>query len=60
MAIAAALLFYKGILGKIEQNNYDVFSQRASVSGWGKIKMLPKIWFENSFQASQSFHISSK
>ena len=60
MAIAAALLFYKGILNKIEQNNYDVFTQRAAVSGWGKIKMLPKIWFENSFQAAQSFHISSK
>lgn len=60
MAIAAALLFYKGILNKIEQNNYDVFSQRAALSGWGKIKMIPRIWFENSFQTAQSFNISSK
>jgi len=60
MAIAAALLFYKGILNKIEQNNYDVFSQRAALSGWGKIKMIPRIWFENSFQTAQSFNVTSK
>lgn len=40
LAIAAAGSLYRGILDVIEQNDYDVFSQRASVSTWSKIKRV--------------------
>jgi 15-cis-phytoene synthase len=43
-AIAAAGELYRAILGKIEQNDYDVFTQRAAVSAWGKLSRLPGIW----------------
>ncbi|MGV2435667.1 MAG UNVERIFIED_CONTAM: phytoene/squalene synthase family protein [Anaerolineae bacterium] len=43
-AIAAAADLYRAILGEIIDNNYDVFSQRASVSKFGKISRLPGIW----------------
>lgn len=46
LPIAAASTFYQGILSKIEENNYDVFSSRASLSKWRKIKLLPKLWFK--------------
>lgn len=47
MAIAAAATFYRGILTDIEKRGYDVFSGRASVSKWGKIKQIPAIWFQS-------------
>jgi phytoene synthase len=43
-AIAAAASLYEAILTKIERNDYDVFSQRASVSTLGKMRRLPGIW----------------
>lgn len=43
-AIAAAASLYEAILTKIERNDYDVFSQRASVSTLGKVRRLPGIW----------------
>ena len=43
-AIAAAAELYRGILGAIEDNCYNVFSLRARVSGWGKLWQLPAIW----------------
>jgi phytoene synthase len=46
MAIAAAATFYKGILNDIEKRGYDVFSGRACVTKWGKIKQLPSIWYQ--------------
>jgi phytoene synthase len=46
MAIAAAATFYKGILNDIEKRGYDVFSGRANVSKWGKLKQLPSIWYQ--------------
>ncbi len=49
-AIAAAATFYKAILDKIEERNFDVFSSRVSVSKWAKIKMLPGIWYKYSFR----------
>jgi 15-cis-phytoene synthase len=46
LAIAAAATFYKAILNKIEERNYDVFSGRASLGKWAKIKMIPGIWYQ--------------
>jgi phytoene synthase len=52
-AIAAAATFYKKILTKIEANNYDVFSHRASLSKWEKLRQIPdlmmKYKYDNSF-----------
>jgi phytoene synthase len=42
---AAAAGLYASILDKIEQQDYDVFSQRAVVSGWGKLSRLPGLWW---------------
>lgn len=47
-AIAAAGDLYRAILDQIEQNDYDVFSRRATVSKWGKIRRLPGIWYRSS------------
>ncbi len=40
-AIAAASVFYRGILDAIEGNDYDVFRQRASLGAWEKLRRLP-------------------
>lgn len=45
LAIAAAADFYAAILDDIEKHDYDVFSRRAYVSGLGKIRRLPGIWW---------------
>ncbi|MFZ4827184.1 MAG: phytoene/squalene synthase family protein [Phototrophicaceae bacterium] len=44
-AIAAAADLYRAILDEIIDNNYDVFTKRASVSKLGKISRLPAIWY---------------
>jgi phytoene synthase len=44
-AIAAAGELYRGILEDIEANDYQVFTRRAHVTGWGKIRRLPGIWW---------------
>ena len=46
-AIAAAGELYRGILGKIEENDFDVFTRRAAVSAWGKLSRLPGIWLNS-------------
>lgn len=46
-AIAAAAGLYRGILDSIEANDYDVFNYRAHVSGWGKIRLLPALWWQS-------------
>ena len=43
-AIAAAAELYQTILVEIEKNDYDVFSRRAVVSKWDKLRRLPGIW----------------
>ena len=43
-AVAAAADFYRAILHDIERHDYDVFSRRAHVSAWGKLRRLPGIW----------------
>ncbi|HEY9641497.1 MAG TPA: phytoene synthase, partial [Coleofasciculaceae cyanobacterium] len=37
----AALMLYRGILNRIEQNQYDVFRKRAYVPNWQKFLYLP-------------------
>lgn len=46
-SIAAAAELYQGILDDIELHNYDVFSRRAYVSKWGKLRRLPGIWWRS-------------
>ena len=47
LPIAAAATFYRGILDDIEKHDYDVFSRRAHVSKWRKIRALPKLWWQS-------------
>jgi 15-cis-phytoene synthase len=44
-AIAAAAELYQSILIRIEENDYDVFHHRASLTKLGKLSRLPGIWF---------------
>jgi phytoene synthase len=43
LAIAAAAGLYEGILQAIEKNSYDVFTKRASLGGWEKMRRIPGI-----------------
>ena len=45
LAIAAAARFYMAILDDIEAHDYDVFSRRAYLPGWGKLRLLPGLWW---------------
>ncbi|HEX8991081.1 MAG TPA: phytoene/squalene synthase family protein [Anaerolineales bacterium] len=42
-AIAAAAALYEGILDAIEHNGYDVFTRRASLSVWQKLRRVPAV-----------------
>ena len=44
LAIAAASDLYRAILADIETHDYDVFSRRAHVTTWGKLRRLPTLW----------------
>jgi phytoene synthase len=46
LAIAAAADFYRAILADIEAHDYDVFSRRAHLTGWGKLRRLPSLWWQ--------------
>lgn len=46
-SIAAAAELYRAILDDIEDNDYDVFSRRAHVSKWGKLRRLPGIFWRS-------------
>ncbi|HTP02414.1 MAG TPA: phytoene/squalene synthase family protein [Anaerolineales bacterium] len=46
LAIAAAADLYRGILDVIERNDYDVFSSRASLSAWEKLRRIPRLFFQ--------------
>jgi phytoene synthase len=52
-AIAAAAELYCAILEEIEKQDYDVFSHRAHLSAFAKIRRLPAIWWRSS-QAEQA------
>ncbi len=43
-SVATAATTYRGILGKIINNNYDVFNHRARLSTREKLWLLPGIW----------------
>ena len=45
IAIAASAVLYRDILAKIEENDYDVFTQRAHTSALEKLGRLPSIWW---------------
>jgi phytoene synthase len=47
-AIAAAAEFYRAILNDIEAHDYDIFSRRAFVGKWGKLRRLPMLWWQTS------------
>lgn len=49
-AIAAAADLYRAILKDIECNDCDVFTRRAHVSNWGKVRRLPNIWWRSRKQ----------
>lgn len=55
MSIAAAASFYRDILKKIERRDYDVFSGRACLSKWGKLRQLPRLWYAYGRPAMFSF-----
>lgn len=44
-AIAAAAELYQAILADIEAHDGDVFTRRAHLSTWGKLRRLPGIWW---------------
>jgi 15-cis-phytoene synthase len=44
-AIEAAGELYRAILNEIEKHDYNVFQYRASVSKWGKLALLPGVWW---------------
>lgn len=48
-SIAAAATFYRDILADIESHDYDVFSRRAHVGKWGKLRRLPIIWWQSKY-----------
>jgi phytoene synthase len=43
LAIGAASVFYQGILDEIEKNDYDVFSRRATLSAFDKVRRIPAL-----------------
>lgn len=45
-AIAAAADFYRAILDDIEAHDYDVFSRRAYIGKWSKLRRLPRLWWQ--------------
>ncbi|MDJ0619449.1 MAG: phytoene synthase [Calothrix sp. MO_192.B10] len=47
LPVWAALMHYSRILKSIERNDYDVFSQRAYVPQWQKIRSLPIAWLRS-------------
>lgn len=53
IAIAAAAVFYRAILDDIEAHDYDVFSRRAHVGAWGKLRRMPGLWWHYRVRAQQ-------
>jgi phytoene synthase len=45
LAVGVASRVYRGILAKIEQNNYDAFNHRAYLTLTEKFFLLPRIWY---------------
>lgn len=47
LAIAVAAGVYRAILDDIEEHDYDVFRRRAYVTTWGKLRLLPGLWWRS-------------
>jgi phytoene synthase len=45
LAVGAAARIYRGILDKVEANDYDVYSCRAHLTMTEKFMLLPSIWW---------------
>ena len=58
LATAAAAEFYRGILDDIAAHDYDVFSRRAHLTKWDKLRQLPGLWWRtrqlNQTQAGEA------
>lgn len=54
LAIAAASVFYQGILDEIEKDDYDVFSRRASLGAWGKLRRIPALLWSRQQEVKAS------
>ena len=48
LSTAAAAIFYRGILDDIEAHDYDVFTRRAHVSEWNKIRLLLRLMMKKN------------
>lgn len=46
-AVAAAAELYQAILDDIEAHDGDIFSRRAHLTTWGKLRRLPGIWWRS-------------
>jgi 15-cis-phytoene synthase len=46
-AITAAAQLYRAILDDIQEHGGDVFSRRAHLDGWAKLRRLPGIWWHS-------------
>jgi phytoene synthase len=46
LAVGAAAILYRGILGKIHLNDYDVFNRRAHLTNSEKMQRLPGIYMQ--------------
>jgi phytoene synthase len=49
-AITAAAELYQAILDDIEAHDYDVFSRRAYLTKWEKLRRLPGIWWRANYE----------
>jgi phytoene synthase len=47
LAVLAAATVYRGILNKIREARYDVFTRRAQLSTAAKVRALPAIWWQS-------------
>lgn len=47
LAITAAARLYQAILEDIEAHDYNVFNRRSRVSAFGKLRRLPRIWWQS-------------
>ena len=52
--VAAMCSLYRAILNDIEKHDYDVINRRAHVSSWGKLRMLPGIWWQSHVTLERS------
>jgi phytoene/squalene synthetase len=49
-AVLSGLEVYRSILNGIRRNDYDVFTRRAGASGWGKLRLSLRAFWQVQFQ----------